>query len=348
MTVKMWRLPRQWVMSVLMVVIGCAVASTVSWAQSGCDPYTFVFRESTTDNLVPHPMVWIVPKMSYDEDPKRDWTAGRQSYTDANGQVVIDDLPYGTYKVIVKTPQYGNRTLDLSVLPGQPCFDEVPLAPSGNSSGPPPGASRTRQPNAVDGCLAEVDEKYRLLREHLDAQDPSDGNVWVKYDTTPECQPALMECSNAVDERYANCPTGPDGTYRHCQITKAQGRIDCCRLSLDCGERLARKACGYGATIDRDAPKSTCSDDIQNAISQTRAHNAAQTLEGGVFVRSMNLVPRCAEDFNRCWDKATKVYNECPPGPDGTYTHCTRTKQTTWLKCASVEIDCTARELGCR
>ena len=73
-----------------------------------------------------------------------------------------------------------------------------------------------------------------------------------------------------------------------------------------------------------------------------------QTLEGGVFVKSMNLVPRCAEEFNRCWDKATKVYNECPPGADGTYTHCTRTKQTTWLACAREEIDCTARELGCR
>lgn len=335
-------------MPTLLVVVGCTVASPMSWAQGGCDPFTFVFREKTTDNLVPYPMVWIVPKMFYDQEPGKDWTAGVKSYTDANGQVAIDDLPYGTYKVIVKSPQNGSDTFDFSVFPGDPCFDEVALAPLRGSSSPPPGGSRERPPNTIDNCLAEVDEKYRLLREHLDAQDSSDGNVWVKYDTTPDCQPALMECSNAVDERYANCPLGPDGTYRHCQITKAKGRIECCRLSLDCGERLARKECGYGATIDPDEPKGNCTDDLQRSISQTRAHNASQTLEGGVFVKSMNLVPMCAERFNQCWDKATKVYNECPPGTDGTYAHCQRTKQNTWLACAQEEIDCTARELGCR
>jgi hypothetical protein len=345
---KTWRLARRRLMLAALVVIGCAAATPVLWGQNACDPFTFVFRESSTDNLVPYPMVRVVAKMDYDTDPTKDWTAGRRSYTAANGQVTIDNLPYGVYTVIVKTPQNGSRAFNLSVLPGQPCFDEVTLAPSDRSSSPPPGASRTRAPNAVDDCLAEVDKKYRLLREHLDAQDPSDGNVWVKYDTTPECQPALMECSNAVDERYANCPPGTDGTYSHCQITKAEGRIECCRLSLDCGERLARAGCGYGATIDPEVPKSKCTDDIQKTISQTRAHNAAQTLEGGVYMKSMNLVPRCAEAFNECWDKATKVYNECGPGPDGTYAHCTRIKQTTWLECAREEIDCTAREYGCR
>jgi hypothetical protein len=80
---------------------------------------------------------------------------------------------------------------------------------------------------------------------------------------------------------------------------------------------------------------------------QKRAHNASQTLEGGVSPMIMDRVPSCTEAFNTFWRRAKEVYDACPPGSDGTYTHCTRTQMQSYLNCAEKEISCTAGALGC-
>jgi len=128
-------------------------------------------------------------------------------------------------------------------------------------------------------------------------------------------------------------------------LTLAAGARSEITLSL---QAIERKAATNEASekADKAAAAEKCFEAHRKKIADLRAHNQRQDpASNAITTLTLGVDRNCSAAYSACIETARQVARQCPPGPDGTYTHCSRQESAAWIRCALEEISCGERAL---